>query len=147
MLVAVLAVATLVQCARRPSRIRLDVEGDSLRIRLTGMDAVYALRRTIRLPVVLVKGVASAPRRLVPETGLRLPGTSIPGVLRAGSYGTGSRRDFWLARRHDRVLVIELAAGAPYRRVVLEMTDPEEAAQRLRPLVGAYTGTFEDRLG
>lgn len=94
------------------------------------------------IPVASVAGVAVAPRRLVPQTGFRLPGTGIPGVLRAGSYGTGARRDFWLVRRADLVLVIELHPGGRYRRLVLEVPDPHAEALRLRPHLGSYTGLF-----
>ncbi|HVE73991.1 MAG TPA: hypothetical protein VNA30_02735 [Mycobacteriales bacterium] len=131
--------------AGNPAGVRLDVEDGSLVVRIKGKDALYCLCRTLRVPVGLVKGVAASPRRLVPATGLRLPGTAIPGVLRAGSYGTGASRDFWLVRRAKHVLVIELEAGAPYRRIVLEVADPNAEAVRLRPLVGAYTGTFDAR--
>lgn len=137
-------VLALLVGARRPSALRLAVEDESLVVRFSGMDALFCLRRTLRVPLGLVKGVAAAPRQLVPTAGLRLPGTSIPGVLRAGSYGTGAHRDFWLVRRAPQVLVFELASGAPYRRVVLEVADPSAEAARLRPLVGAYSGGFAD---
>jgi hypothetical protein len=132
----------LVLGARLPSGVRLDVEGESLVVRITGKDALYSLRRTLRLPLGVVTGVAAAPRKAVPQTGMRLLGTGIPGVIRAGSYGTGSARDFWLVRRAKQVLVIELEPGAPYRRIVLEVPDASAEAIRLRPLLGAYTGTF-----
>lgn len=147
-------VSTLIPCgllvvvvvgARRPSGIRLDVEDQTLVVRIIGKDAFYAMCRTLRLPLDSVKGAAASPRRLVPETGLRLPGTGIPGILRAGSYGTGGKRDFWLARRAENVLVIELEPGAPYRRLVLEVPDPNAEAVRLRPLIGAFTGAFTYR--
>ena len=48
-------------------------------------------------------------------------------------------------RKAQQVLVAELAPGAAYRRIVLEVPDPHAEALRLRPLVGSYTGTFADR--
>jgi hypothetical protein len=136
-----LVVALLVG-TRRPSAVELVMDGDVLRIRIKGKDAIYSLRRSLVLPVASIKGIAVAPSHLVPRTGLRLPGTSVPGVIRAGSYGTGPTRDFWLVRRAEQLLVLELEPGAPYRRVVLEVPDPHGEVLRLRPVLGAYTGTF-----
>jgi hypothetical protein len=128
----------------RPSRLSIDVEDGALCIRMHGADGFLSLRRQLCVPLAEVEGVAVAPRRLVPATGLRFPGTSFPGVIRAGSYGVGATRDFWLVRKAQQVLVFELAPGATYRRIVLEVPDPHAEALRLRPLVGAYTGTFTD---
>jgi hypothetical protein len=128
--------------ARRPSTIWLDVVGRDLVVRITGKDALYALSRGMTIPLDSIQGVAVAPNASVPRTGYRLPGTGIPGVLRAGSYGTGARRDFWLVRRADQLLVVELQPGEPYRRLVLQVPDPHAECLRLRPTTGAYSGTF-----
>jgi hypothetical protein len=144
-LIVSVLLAGFVLAAARPSGVQLRVDDRDLAVHITGKDALFALCRTIRLPLRLVKGVAAAPRSAVPQTGLRLPGTGIPGVLRAGTYGSGSTRDFWLVRRAQQVLVIELEPGAPYRRIVLEVPDAQAEAVRLRPLLGAFTGTFAGR--
>jgi hypothetical protein len=144
-LIATAIIVALLATATRPSPLSIDVEGETLSIRIHGHDGVLTLHRELRIPLTQVEGVAVAARRLVPATGMRLPGTGIPGVIRAGSYGVGSSRDFWLVRKAQQVLVFELAPGAPYRRIVLEVPDPHAEALRLRPLLGAYTGTFADR--
>jgi hypothetical protein len=125
--------------------VALTVERDVLAMRINGWDAFFAVSRGWRIPLAAVEGVAVAARRLVPATGMRLPGTSWPGVIRAGFYGTGDKRDFWLVRKAEQLLVIQLRPGAAYRRIVLEVPDPHAEALRLRPAVGAYTGTFSER--
>jgi hypothetical protein len=144
-LVAIGIIGALIAAAARPSRIDIDVDDGALRIRIRGHDGILALCRELRVPLAKVEGVSVAPRRLVPATGLRFPGTSIPGVIRAGSYGSGGKRDFWLVRKAQQLLVFELAPGAAYRRIVLEVPDPHAEALRLRPSVGAFAGTFTDR--
>lgn len=140
--VTALLVGGLFAGARRPSSIDVAVVGDDLAVRISGKDAFYALSRGMTIPLSCIKGIAVAPRRNVPATGLRLPGTGIPGILRAGSYGTGSSRDFWLVRQAEEVLIIELQPGQPYRRLVLEVPDVRDLCLRLRPMTGTYTGTF-----
>lgn len=120
----------------------MGIEGAELLVEIRGLDRVLALKRSLRFPVAGVRGVAVTDRDVVPRTGLRLPGTSRPGVIRAGSYGTGAARDFWLVRRAPQVLVIELEAGQPYRRVVLELDDPQAVALALRATLGPVSGTF-----
>lgn len=143
-LVVVVLVALLLAGARRPSAISLDVVGDNLVVRISGKDALYALSRGMDIPLTSIEGIAVAPSASIPRTGLRLPGTGIPGVLRAGSFGTGARRDFWLVRRADQLLVVVLQPGEPYRRLILEVPDPQAACLRLRPVIGVYSGTFTD---
>lgn len=128
--------------ARRPSKLELNVVDDNLVLRISGRDALYALSRGMTIPLTSVQGIAMFPRRLVPATGLRLPGTGIPGLLRAGSYGVGASRDFWLVRCGEEVLVIVLQPGEPYRRLVLEMPNARAECLRLRTSTGPYTETL-----
>jgi hypothetical protein len=136
------ALALLLLRMRKPPRLTLDVEGNVLRVRQGFWDGVYCLKRGLDLPVAEIEGVSAAPRGVIPATGLRLPGTSMPGVIRAGSYGTGATRDFWNVRRAKIVLVVQMRPVANYRRIVLEVPDPHAQALRLVPALGAYEGTF-----
>ncbi len=126
----------------RPPQISLVIEGDELVVRLSGWDAFYALKRELRFPRREVAGVTAVVREQVPRRGLRLPGTQLPGLIRAGSYGRGQDRDFWDVRRGKHVLVIELLPVASYRRLVLEVADAPAEALRLEPDLGAWTGVL-----
>jgi len=141
-LVLVALVAFLVYGMVRRSAPTLEVRDGELVVTLPWIDAVLAVRRRLRFPLGTVKGVAVAPRASVPATGLRWPGTGLPGVIRAGSYGFGSSRDFWFVRRAATVLVVVLEPGEAYRRLVLQVADPDAVALQLRPDVGAYADTF-----
>jgi hypothetical protein len=71
---------------------------------------------------------------------VRLPGTEIPGFIRAGSFGRGPTREFWDVRRGESVLVIQTTAAAPYARLVLEVDDPAGKAAWLRSELGREAG-------
>jgi hypothetical protein len=135
-------VALIVLAARRPGGVRLEVANDEVHVVFTGAAPWLVMQRRLTIPASSVRGVAVVPSRLVPRTGLRLPGASFPGVIRAGSYGTGPQRDLWFVRGAEHLLVIELEPGEPYRRIVLEVPDAHAEALRLRPVLGAYTGAF-----
>ena len=124
---------------RRAPKIWLAVEGDDLVVRLGRWDALYCLKRELRFPVIEVEGVAARPSGEVPRRGLRMPGTALPGVIRAGSYGRGQSRDFWDVRNGKRFLVVSLLPVASYRRLVLEVADPDAEARRLQPALGVLT--------
>jgi hypothetical protein len=119
--------------------IHLSLSGTTLVVQLTGLDRLLAFTSRLTFDVTDVRGVGVTQRRLIPATGFRLPGTSVPGLLRAGTFGTRPNRDFWLVRKAESVLVIELQPGQPFRRLILEMPDPQSEATRLRPTLGAYT--------
>ena len=135
--VPLLVVLAALLSVRRPPNVRLRLDADQLVVELRGWDALYCCRRRVEIPIVQSAGVGVYDRSLVPATGLRLPGTSIPGVIRAGSYGRGDARDFWDVRKGAQVLVIQLKPGTSYRRIVLEVDDPHAELLRLRPALGA----------
>jgi hypothetical protein len=133
--VLVALVALLGFAATRPAGASVEVAGDALRVRLRGLDALLALRRQALVPRSAVVAVHAAPKQEVPQTGVRVPGTSIPGLVRAGSFGTGARRELWDVRRASTYLVLDLAPGQRFHRIVLEVDDPHAEAARLQRLL------------
>jgi hypothetical protein len=112
--------------------VQLRVTSDGVVVSFTGPDRVWACRRGVFLPlsrVLLARpmnrrdAVAASPR-------VHLPGVSVPGVLRAGSFGVGERRQLWMVRGATRLLAIYLR-GDPYHRVVVEVPDPEETSRTI----------------
>ncbi len=115
------------------SSARVTVDRDQVVVELRGLDAWLALRRRVSFPRSCVVAADVVDGGTLRPAGLRLPGTSVPGVVTAGSYGTGPRREFWSVRGGGQVLVLTLGSEAAYRRVVLEPADPEAARQALSP--------------
>ena len=130
-LVALLVAAFLLPARRRP-RITLEQSPEEVVVVLHGWDAVYSLRRRIVVPRRLLARVFADDRGDVPARGLRVPGTALPGVIRAGTYRADGRREFWDVRRADRVLVLDCVEPAPFHRIVLEVADPDGEAARLQ---------------
>lgn len=128
----VVIVVGLLIASALPAPLDVGIVDDELVVRVRGWDVLLAMRSQVRVAVSDVRSIAPRASADVPRTGLRLPGTGIPGVIRAGSYGTGAARDFWLVRRAAEVLVIELGPGSPYRRVVLQVPNPVAMAARLQ---------------
>lgn len=135
--VPVVVLGLLFGLAWRAPRIRVELAGDWLEVEPLGLDKFWCVRRIVRIPRSSVTEIRVLGRREVPLAGLRLPGSYLPGVMIAGSYGLGAHREFWDVRRGDRVLVIDIRPGATakYRRLVLEVPDPDGTAAALRPTI------------
>ncbi|HYF24496.1 MAG TPA: hypothetical protein VD931_02040 [Baekduia sp.] len=139
-LAIILVTAPVVLVTRGTPRIALDIEDGDLVVRLGRRDAAFAFRRRIAIPLTEIAGVTTPATRTVPRRGMRLPGTEVPGFLRAGSYGRGAKREFWDVRRGATVLVIETTGAPPYARLVLEVADPAGQAARLRAALSGRRG-------
>jgi hypothetical protein len=120
---------------RRPADTHVRVGNGRLVVTLEGWDAVWTFRRRVDVPLTQVVDMAVADAADVPRRGMRMPGTALPGVIRAGSYGSGERRELWNVRRARRVLVVDLHPPQPYRRLVIEVADPDSVATDLRRAV------------
>ena len=112
--------------------ITTEVGADDLVVRFSGWDAVWALRRTLRVPRARVVAAEVVDRRLL-RAGLRLGGTAWPGRIRAGRCWSPSLGwSFWFTRRAEQVLLVTLE-GDHFRRVVLEVSEPAALAASLSP--------------
>jgi hypothetical protein len=130
---AIVAVtAPLVLLTRGTPRIDFEIEDRNLVLRFGKRDAAFAFKRRISIPLTDISDVTAPARKSVPRHGLRLPGTEIPGFIRAGSYGRGAKREFWDVRKGETVLVIDTTGAAPYARLVLEVDDPAGKTAWLR---------------
>jgi hypothetical protein len=138
-LMVVVAAAPLVPAAGGRPRIALEVEDGHLLVRLGMRDAAFALRRSISIPLTGISQVTTPATKSVPRRGVRLPGTEIPGLIRAGSYGHKPSREFWDVRRGQTVLVIDTTSCDPYARLVLEVDDPTGTAAWLRAVLSVAT--------
>lgn len=129
----VVGIAVLLATLRRPPRLAVAVEGDALSVRFRGWDVLWTLRRAVSVPAEQIQRITVTAVTDVPAPGPWFrAGTAVPGVARAGSFGRGDGRDLWDVRTGPRVLLVELRAGAPYRRIVLQVPDPDGTAERLR---------------
>jgi hypothetical protein len=98
--------------------------------RFTGSDRFFAFRGGVFLPIDRVLGARTLERRdaVLASPRVHLPGVSVPGLLRAGAYGVGERRQLWMVRTATTLLAIYLR-GVPFHRVVVEVDDPAELSR------------------
>jgi hypothetical protein len=100
-------------------------------IHLTGLDSVWSLRSRLLVPIDEIASARVVEREeALGRVGWRLGGTSIPGVVSAGTFsvneGDGDRA-FCCAYRDPELLEIETTLQRP-RLIVLQHPDRHELA-------------------
>jgi hypothetical protein len=104
--------------------MQLTLDADQLQIELTWMERFWAVHggQTIRVPLAQILAVTTD----TPQTNwqeIRSPGTSVPGLIKAGTYYCDRIRSFWYIQPKKPVLTLELAPDAYYRKIVLAIDD------------------------
>lgn len=109
------------------------IQEDEVHVRLTGLTALAAFRRELRIPVRAVRTISTEPFGRV---GRRVLGTSIPFTsYRQGRFRQGSLRLFLSFESRDSTVTLEVSRtdwDEPYDVVVLGVPDSSEFAEALR---------------
>ncbi|OIO52705.1 hypothetical protein COY93_01105 [Candidatus Uhrbacteria bacterium CG_4_10_14_0_8_um_filter_58_22] len=99
--------------------MKLRIENDRLNIELSTGEKLCSCRRTLSVSLRSVRSIEDG----VPEPRLlemRVPGTFIPGVIKAGTYWTRRGKEFWFVTRgKSDYVTLELDDSASFRRIVL----------------------------
>ncbi len=112
--------------------VAIEATGDEVTIRVLGSHKLWALKSVIRFRKDQVISAETADPGLRPPW-LRSPGTSVPGLICAGTYYGKGRKEFWDRARGGKCIRIDLNNG-PYSRLVVDVADPEAAMRTLRPM-------------
>jgi hypothetical protein len=116
--------------------VRAEIIGATLHLHVEGMDKVWALKSELSIPLQHITSVRTD-EEVTKQWyhGLRLPGTSLPGVITAGTFYRDGKRIFWDIHRPERAVVITLADEA-YNELVIEVEDPEAFVANLQRALG-----------
>src|SRR5579884_2003346 len=118
-------------CSRNPERAeqatrggrqgmaRIGIADGNLTVHMEGWDRILALKSTITIPLEhVVDAEADLAEASVVFHGLRLPGTSLPGVITAGSYLKQGEWSFWDVHDPHKAVTIHLR-DEHYAKVVV----------------------------
>ena len=102
------------------------------RFRVHGWDQLWSFRSELEIPLAHIRDVrADATVARHWWHGIRAPGTSIPGVITAGTFYQHGKRVFWDVHDPDKTIVVELA-DERFDELIVEVADPAETVQQLR---------------
>jgi hypothetical protein len=103
------------------AKVRID--NDSVVVDMEGLDRLWALRSSLTIPLANVRGATADPGMIGEPKGVRVGGTSVPGVIRAGSFRVDGEHVFWDVHDAAKAVVVELS-DERYARLVIEVDDP-----------------------
>jgi len=112
--------------------VELAVGEGKLTMRVQGADKLWAFKSSLEIPLVHIAGI-----RVDPEIahawwhGVRLPGTSVPGVITAGTFYQDGKRVFWDVHNPTNTVVITLR-DERYDELVVEVANPEAAVTMIQ---------------
>jgi len=116
--------------------MRLSLESDLLLVELGPLERLFALHGTLRISLAQIER-ATTERPSGRWAELRLPGTYVPGLIKAGTYRWWGRKEFWYITRGKGFLVLHTKPTAAYTRVVLALDGNAEWAQRINAALEA----------
>ena len=113
------------------------VTNDELIVHVVGFDKVLALHGNLTIPLSHVTGADTDVQEAMKVwVGVKVAGSGIPGVVRAGTWAEGDGFVFWDVHEGNRAIAISLD-HEHYKRLVIEVDNPEEAVARINAAVAA----------
>jgi len=109
--------------------VDLSIAEGKLMLHVRGADQLWALKSSLEIPLQHVAGIrADATIARGWWHGLKMPGTSIPGVITAGTFYQDGKRIFWDVHHPEHAVVIDLR-DERYYELIVEVADPGAAVQ------------------
>lgn len=112
--------------------VDLSVAEGKLTLHVRGSDKLWAFKSSLEIPLVHIASV-----RADPEIargwwhGIRMPGTSVPGVITAGTFYQDGKRVFWDVHHPEKTIVIDLR-DERFTQLVVEVADIEAAVRLIQ---------------
>jgi len=107
--------------------VEIAIEGERAVFEVRGQDKLWSLRTRLEMPLAHIKGAhADSQPAMGWFQGLKLAGTDLPNLFRAGTFYQDGGLVFWDVRHPEKTIVVELTHET-YRKLVIEVADPDEA--------------------
>jgi hypothetical protein len=112
--------------------VSLTIDDGVLGVEMHGADKLWSLHSHLDIPLRNVRGVRRDPDRVKQWwSGLRAPGTWIPGVVKAGTFHRDGKSVFFDVHDPANTIIVELQ-DERYSELVLEVDDPERVVATVR---------------
>jgi hypothetical protein len=105
------------------------VEDGTLVFELSGLDEFFAIKRSITVPLEHVVSVSTGRVPWRPLRGLKLGGTSFPGIIKEGRFLDADGSMMFFEMRHPDSSVTVNLDHEKYKSIVFEVPNKREAAK------------------
>ena len=111
--------------------VEIRIEGERAVFEVEGWDKLWSLRSRLEIPLEHVRGAHWDPEPAMGWfQGLRLAGTDLPNLFKAGTFYQDGGLVFWDVLHAERTIVIDLDHER-YEKLVVEVADPAGAVALL----------------
>ena len=105
--------------------VELIVTGDTVVFEVEGWDKLWSLRSRLEIPLAHIKGAHADPGPAMGWfDGLKIAGTAIPHIFRAGTFYQEGDFVFWDVHHPEKTVVIELEHER-FGKLIVEVADPQ----------------------
>jgi hypothetical protein len=112
--------------------VDLSIADGKLTLHVRGADKLWAFKSSLEIPLVHIAAVRADPEAARGwYHGIRMPGTSVPGVITAGTFYQDGKRVFWDVHDPDKTIAIDLH-DERYNQLIVEVDDPEAAVRLIQ---------------
>lgn len=119
--------------------VTVSVSDDRAIFEIEGMHKLWSLRSRLEIPLAHITGVEYEPEEVGRWWhGWKVAGTDMPGLFAAGTFFYRGELVFWDVRDVARTIIVSLA-DERYKKLIVEVEDPEETVTRLRQAVFGVT--------
>ena len=113
--------------------MKIIIDGDYLKIKFSVIERILGIHGSFKIPVPNVRRVTTQhPVQSLKE--IRLPGTFLPGVIKAGTYLTDRGKEFWYTTRKKEYLTIELE-NEFYKRIILSVDSSDRLKEKIDKII------------
>ena len=103
--------------------VDVHIEGDTVVFDVKGLHQLWAFKGRLDIPWEQVAGARHDPEVVKGWKGWRAPGTSVPGLITAGTFHLDGDRIFWDVSDGEKAVVVDLR-DHHYRQLIIEVKDP-----------------------
>ena len=109
--------------------MKLQIVNDTLDIQFNTAEKILAIHGSMQIPL---SHITQSTGMLLEPTWIqiRMPGTNLPGIIKAGTYYTNRGKEFWYLTIGNEVLRLELKDES-YDRIIIGVKDSSFWTSRL----------------
>lgn len=115
--------------------VEITIENSQLSLKVEGADRLWSLKSHLSIPLEHIT-VARMDTQEASRwyDGLKMGGTGIPGVFKAGTYLEKDGRIFWDVRHPEKAVVIGLL-DERYKELIVEVDDPQSVVAMINDAI------------
>jgi hypothetical protein len=120
---------------REANMVDLSISDGNLILHVRGFDQLWALKSSLEIRLVHITDIRADPAIARGWWhGLKMPGTSVPGVITAGTFYRDGKRVFWDVHNPENTVVIELK-DERYNELIVEVADVDAAVKLVKAVL------------